>query len=85
MKVFSLALAVFMISQAALAVSGVTYQGRILKPDGSPLAGANTQFKMQLRTPDAQNCLMYEEIQSLDLRNSNGAFSLTIGDGSGGR
>ena len=65
--------------------SGVTYQGRILKPDGSPLSGANTQFKLQLRTPDSQNCLMYEEVQSLDLRNSNGAFSLTINDGNGAR
>ena len=65
--------------------SGVTYQGRILKPDGTPLSGANTQFKLQLRTPDAQNCLMYEEIQSQDLRNSGGAFSLTMNDGSGSR
>lgn len=65
--------------------SGVTYQGRILKPDGTPVSGASTQFKLQLRTPDSQNCLMYEEIQSLDLRNSNGAFSLTLNDGSGSR
>ena len=65
--------------------SGVTYQGRILKPDGTPLSGAVTQFKLQLRTPDSQNCLMYEEVQSLDLRNSNGAFSLTINDGNGAR
>jgi hypothetical protein len=65
--------------------SGVTYQGRILKPDGTPLAGQFTQFKMQLRTPDAGACLMYEEVQSQDLRNMNGAFSLTIGDGTGSR
>ena len=65
--------------------SGVTYQGRILKPDGTPLTGANTQFKLQIRTPDAQSCLMYEEVQAEDLRNSAGAFSLTINDGSGAR
>ena len=65
--------------------SGVTYQGRILKPDGTPLSGASTQFKLQIRTPDSQSCLFYEEIQSLDLRNSNGAFSLTMNDGSGSR
>jgi hypothetical protein len=70
---------------AHAANSGVTYQGRILRPDGAPLAGQFTQFKMQIRTPDAQGCLMYEEIQSQDLRNSSGAFSLTINDGSGSR
>jgi hypothetical protein len=74
------------LSSIALASnSGVTYQGRILKPDGSPLAGQFTQFRMQLRTPDSSGCLMYEELQSQDLRNSNGAFSVTINDGTGSR
>jgi hypothetical protein len=65
--------------------SGVTYQGRILRPDGSPLSGASTQFKLQIRTPDSQSCLMFEEIQTLNMSNSNGAFSLTLNDGSVGR
>jgi hypothetical protein len=82
-----LALSLMTLSSIAFASgnSGITYQGRILKPDGSPLAGANVQFRMQLRTPNANNCLMYEEIQSQDMRNSNGAFSLTINDGTGSR
>ena len=70
---------------AFASTSGITYQGRILKPDGSPLVGQFTQFKMQIRTPDSGSCLMYEEVQSQDLRNSNGAFSLTMNDGSGSR
>ena len=46
----------------ALAVnSGVTYQGRILKPDGTPLSGQFVQFKLQIRTPDGNDCLLYEE------------------------
>jgi hypothetical protein len=72
-------------STAVAGNSGVTYQGRILKPDGTPLSGQFAQFKMQLRTPDSGNCLFYEELQSQDLRNANGAFSLTINDGSGSR
>ncbi len=75
---------VFAVSADA-ANSGVTYQGRILKPDGSPLSGTNTQFKLQIRTPDSQNCLMYEEIQAQNLSQSSGAFSLTINDGTGAR
>jgi hypothetical protein len=79
-------LTTWFVSVAAFASnSGVTYQGRILKPDGTALSGANAQFKVQIRTPDAQNCLMYEEIQAQDLRLTNGAFSLTINDGSGTR
>ncbi len=65
--------------------SGVTYQGRILRPDGSVFSGSAAQFKLQLRTPDVGNCLMYEEVQTLDMRLSNGAFSLTINDGTGTR
>jgi hypothetical protein len=74
-----------MTSMSYASNSGVTYQGRILKPDGTPLSGAVAQFKMQLRTPDAQDCLMYEEIQSQNMSQSNGAFSLTLNDGSGSR
>jgi hypothetical protein len=47
--------------------------------------GANVQFKMQIRTPDSSNCLMYEEVQALDMRNSAGMFALTINDGGGAR
>jgi len=72
-------------SALATSQSGITYQGRILKPDGSPLAGANVQFKLQIRTPNSSDCLMYEEIQALDMRNSNGVFGLTINDGTGSR
>ena len=65
--------------------SGVTYQGRILKPDGSPLEGSNVQFRLQVRTPGAENCLLFEELQALDMRHSSGNFSLTINDGTGTR
>jgi hypothetical protein len=85
-KLFSLILILVVATEvSALSPSGITYQGRILKPDGTPLAGASVQFKMQLRTPNSNNCLMYEELQALDMRNSNGVFSLTINDGSGSR
>ena len=60
---------------------GITYHGRILKPDGSPLQGQQVRFKIQIRTPDPANCLMYEEEQTIDMRSSNGIFSLTINDG----
>ncbi|MES2856340.1 MAG: hypothetical protein V4692_10785, partial [Bdellovibrionota bacterium] len=64
----------------AHATSGITYQGRILDPGGLAIDGA-VQFRLQIRTPGAQNCLMYQELQSITL--VNGIFSLTINDGTG--
>ena len=85
---FGLALVVLIFnSAAALAASqsGITYQGRILKPDGTPLNGQFVQFKIQVRSPNSSNCLMFEEQQALDMRLSGGQFSLTLNDGSGAR
>ena len=73
------------VSAHAASNAGITYQGRILKPDGSPLAGQFVQFKFQIRTPNASNCLFYEESQTRDMRLSNGQFALTMNDGTGFR
>jgi hypothetical protein len=70
---------------SAASSSGITYQGRILKPDGTPLVSSTVQFRLQFRTPDNQNCLMYEETQVKDMSNSDGLFAITINDGTGVR
>ncbi|MBL7670390.1 MAG: hypothetical protein JNM39_07875 [Bdellovibrionaceae bacterium] len=72
-------------SQSQAAGPGVTYQGRILKPDGNPLEGASVQFRMQVRSPGSENCLLFEEVQTINMTSSSGAFSLTLNDGSGTR
>jgi trimeric autotransporter adhesin len=63
--------------------SGVTYHGRILKPNGAPLEGQLVMFKLQIRTPSSGQCLMYEEVQTRDMRNSSGVFAITLNDTSG--
>jgi hypothetical protein len=72
-------------SAFALNNSGITYEGRILNPDGTELVDSAVQFKIQIRTPDANNCLMFEEIQIVDMSTTGGTFALTINDGSGTR
>jgi hypothetical protein len=67
------------------ASSGITYQGRLLKPDGTPVTSSTVQFRLQMRTPGAEDCLLYEEIQTADLSLTSGVFALSIGDGSGVR
>ena len=64
---------------------GLTYQGRILKPNGAPLAGSNVEFRIKIRAPEPSNCLLFEESKTLDLSTTAGVFSLTINDGTGTR
>ena len=69
----------------AEASSGITYHGRILKPDGNPLESATVQFRLQVRSPGTENCLLYEERQTKNLNGSGGVFSITLNDGTGSR
>jgi len=55
----------------------VTYQGRILTAGGSPVARA-VQFKLQVRSPGSEDCILYEEVQNQDLTSTNGVFSLAL-------
>lgn len=77
---------IFLIAVVASANNpGVSYQGRIFKPDGNPLEGSNVQFRMQVRSPGSENCLLYEEVQTINMVASSGIFSITLNDGSGTR
>jgi hypothetical protein len=65
--------------------TGISYQGRILKPDGSPLEGSSVQFRLQVRSPGSENCLLYDEMKVIDMAGSAGSFALTLNDGTGTR
>ena len=80
-----LALFVGVDSVAQSVTSGITYHGRLIKPDGSPVTSDNVQILIQIRTPGSENCLMYAEVQTKDLSKSEGVFSVTLNDGTGQR
>jgi len=65
----------------AQAGQSFTVQGRLLNSDGTAVVAAAVQFKVQVRSPGAENCNLYEETQTLDLSQTQGAFALTIGSG----
>ncbi|MES3036773.1 MAG: hypothetical protein V4736_02610, partial [Bdellovibrionota bacterium] len=65
----------------ANAASGITYHGRILRPDGSPVISSTVTFRMEIRSGNSDNCLMYQEMQNKDMSGSEGVFVLEIGDG----
>ncbi len=82
--------AMLVLAQSAVAFgqagnSGITYQGRILLPTGAPLESQAVQFRIQIRTPGTENCLLYEELKTLNMVGSKGVFALTINDGGGTR
>lgn len=79
-----LALLAFGASEAQ-AGAGITYFGRLLRPDGSPVISTLVNFRIQVRTPGNENCLMYEEAHVRDLSKTGGVFSITINDGTGTR
>ncbi|HRO67433.1 MAG TPA: hypothetical protein PL182_07705, partial [Pseudobdellovibrionaceae bacterium] len=79
---FSLFVALISLSFSAHGGPGLTYQGRLLKPDGKPVTASNVQFRIQIRTESPSSCLMFEETQVKDLSGSLGAFAITVNDGS---
>lgn len=82
---FVISLLLFCTSTSFASGSGITYNGRLLDPNGNAVNSSNVQFRLQIRTPGNENCLMYEEIQTKDMTNSDGIFSITINDGTGAR
>ncbi len=84
-QIFSLIAILLPTSSFAAFTAGITYHGRILKPDNTPESDSSVQFKLQIYTPGSENCLMYEERQTKDLSTSSGVFAITINDGSGTR
>ncbi|QDK37059.1 hypothetical protein [Bdellovibrio sp. NC01] len=62
--------------------SALTYQGRIIKNDGTPLEYANVSFLFQILDP-AGLCLIYQEqVTGVNMANSKGVFDVPIGSGS---
>lgn len=60
----------------------LTYQGRILKSDGTPLQYSNVSFIFQI-LDSSGTCLVYQEqVSGYNMVNSGGVFDVPIGTGS---
>src|SRR5438309_10091946 len=63
------------------APSSLTYQGRILKTDGTPLEYNNVSFIFQVTNPSG-SCIIYQEqMTGYSMVNSGGVFDVAIGSG----
>ena len=79
MKFFAVVMIYLLLPCLAQAATTLSLQGRILKADGTPLLAPSVQFKIQVRSPGVENCLLYQEIQTLDMTASGGVFAVNIG------
>lgn len=72
----------FFISLPSLAVTqAITYQGRIIKPNGMPLESESVNFVLRVIVPN-KNCALYVENQnSIPMTSGDGSFLLLLGKG----
>ena len=75
----------FLSTEAWATSPAVTYHGRLFNADGVTPVTTQVQFRVQVRSPGTENCLLWEETQSQDLTNTGGVFVLALNDGSGTR
>ncbi|MGZ3771812.1 MAG: tail fiber domain-containing protein, partial [Bdellovibrio sp.] len=81
---FSIAgfLFVFSLNSYSLAApTSLTYQGRILKSDGTPLEYNNVSFIFQITDPSGQCVIYQEQVNGINMVNSAGVFDVPIGNG----
>lgn len=69
-------------SPAPASSSSLTYQGRILKSDGTPFEKSNVSFVFQLLDPSGQCVIYQEQIDGINMSHSGGVFDVPIGMGS---
>jgi len=71
----------FGVSEAVASPAALTYQGRILKANGSPLEYSNVSFIFQIVDPSGQCVIYQEQVTGVNLTNSGGVFDVPIGSG----
>lgn len=73
-------------AQQVFAGAVITYHGRLLDPQGTPVEASNVTFNIRILSPAlAGSCLLLEEQRTLNLQSSDGVFVIPIGDGLGTR
>ncbi|WP_413568286.1 tail fiber domain-containing protein [Bdellovibrio sp. HCB117] len=68
-------------SSAFAAPSALTFQGRILKTDGTPLEHSNVSFIFQITDPSGHCVIYQEQVTGVNMANSKGIFDVPIGKG----
>ncbi|MBO9667967.1 MAG: tail fiber domain-containing protein [Bdellovibrio sp.] len=79
---FVLILTVMLTTPAFAGIDQLSFQGRILKTDGTPFEYHNVSFLFEITNP-AGNCVIYREQKNgVNMTGSSGVFDVPIGSGS---
>ncbi|MGZ3774084.1 MAG: hypothetical protein ACXVCN_10235, partial [Bdellovibrio sp.] len=78
---FAISMLLCFVDQSFAAPNILTYQGRILKSDGTPLAYNNVSFIFQITNPSGSCVIYQEQVTGIDFTNAGGIFDLPIGAG----
>lgn len=60
--------------------STLTYHGRLLKSDGTPVDATGVQFRIRIYSPGSEKCLFFDETYTRDMSSSQGVFAFRIGE-----
>src|SRR5438445_11351661 len=71
----------FCVGAVQASPSALTYQGRILKNDGTPLEYNNVSFLFQITDPSGACIIYQEQVTGYSMVNSGGVFDVAIGGG----
>lgn len=84
-RIYVFPVALLISPSLSVAGAAISYHGRILDANDRPVEAQHVEFKIQVRSPGINNCLLYEEKRVVDMHGSDGIFVIPIGDGSGAR
>lgn len=71
---------ILLLTEGAFANQEMTFQGRIIKPDGYALKSTSVLFEVMILSKN--DCVLYSENHRLDLSSSEGVFALKVGSAS---
>lgn len=61
------------------APASLSYQGRIVKSDGTPLQHTSVSFQFEITSPNGSCVIFREQVSGMNMANSNGIFDTPIG------
>lgn len=77
----SLGLLLFVVYPLAVFAEGYNVSGKIIKPDGTAFSSATVSFILTVSSPD-DSCVIYrEQIDGVNMSQSNGGFNIVLGSG----
>lgn len=80
LKIFSVLVIALTSETSSATPEALTFQGRLVN-SGVPVEGSSVQLTLAIKSPGVNECLLFEEVHTLNMANSDGLFTVKIGGG----